>query len=67
MSVRLKGCVRCGGDLFPDRSDREGKTLICLQCGVEVPVAASVLERLVAEAANRAAFAGARARRRQAA
>lgn len=34
--MKLKGCNRCGGDLFPDQSDREGRTLTCLQCGSEV-------------------------------
>jgi hypothetical protein len=44
MNIRLRGCRRCGGDLLPDRSDREGLTMSCLQCGVEVrlrPVSAS--------------------------
>ena len=36
MNAKLKSCRRCGGDLFPDRSDREGRTLTCLQCGAEV-------------------------------
>lgn len=36
MKMRLKGCRRCGGDMFPDGSDREGRTLTCLQCGLEV-------------------------------
>ncbi|MBI5289167.1 MAG: hypothetical protein HY873_09375 [Chloroflexi bacterium] len=36
MRMRLKGCRRCGGDLMPDRSDREGLTMACLQCGLEV-------------------------------
>lgn len=36
MKMRLKGCRRCGGDMFPDGSDREGRTLTCLQCGFEV-------------------------------
>ena len=35
MNARLKSCRRCGGDLFPDRSDREGRTMTCLQCGAE--------------------------------
>jgi hypothetical protein len=33
--MRLKGCRKCGGDLVPDRSDREGLTMYCLQCGLE--------------------------------
>jgi hypothetical protein len=36
MKMRLKGCRRCGGDMFPDGTDREGRTLTCLQCGLEV-------------------------------
>jgi hypothetical protein len=36
MNAKLKACRRCGGDLFPDRSDREGRTLTCLQCGAEI-------------------------------
>lgn len=36
MKVLLKGCRRCGGDLFPDREDREHRTLACLQCGLSV-------------------------------
>jgi hypothetical protein len=29
--VKLKGCKRCGGDLFVDR-DIEGLYIYCLQC-----------------------------------
>jgi hypothetical protein len=36
MKMRLKGCRRCGGDLVHDRSDREGLTMNCLQCGQEI-------------------------------
>jgi hypothetical protein len=36
MKIRLKGCRRCGGDLVHDRSDREGLTMSCLQCGQEM-------------------------------
>lgn len=36
MKMMLKGCRRCGGDLMPDRSDRDGLTMYCLQCGIEV-------------------------------
>ena len=36
MKMRLKGCRRCGGDLMPDSSDRDGVTMSCLQCGLEV-------------------------------
>ncbi len=43
--MKLKGCHRCGGDLFPDQSDREGRTLTCLQCGSEVALG-SVLARI---------------------
>ena len=35
MKMRLKGCRKCGGDLVPDGSDREGLTMSCLQCGHE--------------------------------
>jgi len=37
MKSRLKGCPRCGGDLFPDLSDGEGAWFACLQCGASVP------------------------------
>ncbi len=30
--VELKGCRRCGGDLFKER-DNYGVTVSCLQCG----------------------------------
>jgi hypothetical protein len=33
MKMVLKGCRRCGGDLFPDGEDREGRSMYCLQCG----------------------------------
>jgi hypothetical protein len=33
MKPRLKGCPRCGGDLFPDLSDPDQPVLTCLQCG----------------------------------
>jgi hypothetical protein len=36
MKMRLKACPRCQGDLLPDASDRDGRTYICLQCGVEI-------------------------------
>jgi hypothetical protein len=36
MRMRLKGCRRCGGDLMPDKSDRDGLTMSCLQCGQEM-------------------------------
>jgi uncharacterized Zn finger protein (UPF0148 family) len=39
MKMVLKGCHRCGGDLFPDGEDRDGRTLYCLQCGLNVRVA----------------------------
>jgi len=29
--VKLKGCKRCGGDLFLER-DSEGAYIFCLQC-----------------------------------
>jgi hypothetical protein len=31
-AVRLRGCRRCGGDLFLDH-DEDGACLSCLQCG----------------------------------
>jgi len=30
--VKIKGCKRCGGDLFLER-DSEGVYISCLQCG----------------------------------
>jgi transcription initiation factor TFIIIB Brf1 subunit/transcription initiation factor TFIIB len=30
--VKIKGCKRCGGDLFLER-DAEGTHISCLQCG----------------------------------
>jgi len=30
--IKIKGCKRCGGDLFLER-DYEGTQIICLQCG----------------------------------
>jgi hypothetical protein len=36
MKMMLKGCRRCHGDLIPDRSDPEQRTMSCLQCGLEV-------------------------------
>jgi hypothetical protein len=36
MKMRLKGCRKCGGDLVPDGSDRDGLTMSCLQCGQEM-------------------------------
>ncbi len=30
--VKIKGCQRCGGDLFLER-DYEGTYISCLQCG----------------------------------
>ena len=32
LTIRLKGCPRCGGDLFPEY-DLTGTDLVCLQCG----------------------------------
>jgi hypothetical protein len=32
LSIRLKGCPRCRGDLFPEY-DVTGSDLVCLQCG----------------------------------
>ena len=32
LTIRLKGCPRCGGDLFPEY-DLAGTDLVCLQCG----------------------------------
>ena len=30
--IKIKGCKRCGGDLFLER-DCEGTEITCLQCG----------------------------------
>jgi hypothetical protein len=30
--IKIKGCKRCGGDLFLER-DAEGTYITCLQCG----------------------------------
>jgi predicted RNA-binding Zn-ribbon protein involved in translation (DUF1610 family) len=30
--IKVKGCKRCGGDLFLER-DSEGAYVACLQCG----------------------------------
>jgi hypothetical protein len=32
LSIRLKGCPRCRGDLFPEY-DLMSSDLVCLQCG----------------------------------
>jgi hypothetical protein len=32
LSIRLKGCPRCRGDLFPEY-DLASSDLVCLQCG----------------------------------
>ncbi len=37
LSIRLKGCPRCRGDLFPEY-DLTGSDLVCLQCGYVQPV-----------------------------
>ncbi len=37
LTIRLKGCPRCGGDLFPEY-DLTGTDLVCLQCGYIRPV-----------------------------
>jgi hypothetical protein len=37
LTIRLKGCPRCGGDLFPEY-DLTGSDLVCLQCGYVQPV-----------------------------
>ena len=50
MNVHFKGCARCGGDLVPDPWDRDGRTLVCLQCGVEVPVSYALIRRLQTDA-----------------
>ena len=36
MKIVLKGCRRCGGDLFPGGDDHDGRTLACLQCGLSI-------------------------------
>ena len=35
MTLGLKGCSRCKGDVFPER-DQFGEYLHCLQCGYQV-------------------------------
>jgi len=35
MTLLLKACPRCGGDLFPDASSREAPLFVCLQCGFQ--------------------------------
>ena len=40
LTIRLKGCPRCGGDLFPEY-DITGTDLVCLQCGYLQPVSVS--------------------------
>lgn len=57
LNMRLKGCRRCGGDLMPDGSDREGRTLVCLQCGAEsrFEVVSNVFRLPASRAAPRAA------------
>jgi hypothetical protein len=42
----LKACERCRGDLYPDGSDRTGQTLVCLQCGVEIPLRRVLLRKM---------------------
>jgi DNA-directed RNA polymerase subunit M/transcription elongation factor TFIIS len=37
LTIRLKGCPRCQGDLFPEY-DLGGTDLVCLQCGYAQPV-----------------------------
>ena len=54
LSIRLKGCPRCRGDLFPEY-DLGGADLVCLQCGYVQPV--FVLERDVDEARSIGAVA----------
>jgi hypothetical protein len=54
MKMVLKGCRRCGGDLFPDGDDREGRSMYCLQCGLTLRVGERP-RQLTATAANRAA------------
>jgi ribosomal protein S27AE len=33
MTMLLKACPRCGGDLMADPWDETGKTMTCIQCG----------------------------------
>lgn len=49
--MMLKACQRCGGDLLLDASDREGQTMVCLQCGVEVPLRRVMLQQRALRAA----------------
>ena len=58
MQMLLKGCRRCGGDLIPDRTDREGRSLTCLQCGHEahiIPATAQVHRAETRQTSTRAA------------
>lgn len=41
MIIFLKGCPRCGGDLFPDEDSEER---YCLQCGYREPEKIKELE-----------------------
>jgi hypothetical protein len=37
MTMFLKACRRCNGDLVRDQFDDSGRTLVCIQCGAETP------------------------------
>jgi DNA-directed RNA polymerase subunit RPC12/RpoP len=43
MNVRLKACVRCGGDVFIEH-DIEGRWLVCLQCGRSILLSGAVAQ-----------------------
>ena len=55
-SIRLKGCPRCRGDLFPEY-DLAGSDLVCLQCGYIQTV--SMLEPAAKEGRDTPLAAGA--------
>jgi transcription initiation factor TFIIIB Brf1 subunit/transcription initiation factor TFIIB len=42
--IKIKGCKRCGGDLFLER-DCEDTRIICLQCGAVYVNSPVVLEK----------------------
>jgi hypothetical protein len=56
LTIRLKGCPRCAGDLFPEY-DITGSDLVCLQCGYVQTV--SVREGAVETVRDVAVVAGA--------
>jgi hypothetical protein len=45
MTLFLKACRRCNGDLVRDQFDTSGRTLVCIQCGAETPALQLVARR----------------------